>query len=259
MKSIFSIFAAKACFSLCGLSGLLSAAEVNYSLWPKRPEQLVHARELVKQNRLPEATALLQEYLRDTRIAGKEARYIVSQINIREYLSRDNPAIVPYTVRGGDSYFKIAQKTKTSIDMLLYLNGTIDLNKLQAGQKLLLRPMQLTMEINLTMKEVLVWDGDKLVSSYPLLTVRDGGTGNVETSVLSKSASLDGASVSHQSQTYAAANKVLNLKAGTLTVGNTRDNRPDEKGYFLSVEDCNELGLLMAPGNTVSIIRSSER
>ncbi len=259
MKSIFSIFGAKACFSLCGLGGLLSAAEVNYSLWPKRPEQLVHARELVKQNRLQEATALLQEYLHDKRIAGKEARYIVSQINIREYLSRDNPAVVPYTVRGGDSYFKIAQKTKTSIDMLLYLNGTIDLNKLQAGQKLLLRPMQLTMEINLPMKEILVWDGGKLVSSYPLLAVRDGGTGNVETSVLSKSASLDGASVSHQSQTYAAANKTLNLKAGTLIVGNTRDSRPDEKGYFLSVEDCNELGLLMAPGNTVSIIRSTER
>lgn len=259
MKSIFSIFAAKACFSLCGLSGLLSAAEVNYSLWPKRPEQLVRARDLVKQNLLPEATALLQEYLHDTRISGKEARYIVSQINIREYLSRDNPAIVPYTVRSGDSYFKIAQKTKTSIDMLLYLNGTMDLNKLQVGQKLLLRPMQLAMEINLPMKEVLVWDGDKLVSSYPLLAVRDGGAGNVETSVLSKSASLDGAPVRPQSQTYAAAGKVLNLKAGTLMVGNTRDCRPDEKGYFLSVEDCNELGLLMAPGNTVSIIRSQDR
>ena len=259
MKSIFSIFAAKAFFSLLCLSGVLSAAEANYSLWPKRPEQLVHARELVKQNRLKEATDLLQEYLRDTRVSGKEARHIVSQINIREYLSRDNPAIVPYTVRNGDSYFKIAQRMKTSIDMLLYLNGTMDLNKLQAGQKLLLRPMLLTMEVNVPMKEVLVWDGGKLVSSYPLLAVRDGGEGNVETSVLSKSASLDGAPVRPQTQTYAAANKVLNLKAGNLIVGNTRDSRADEKGYFLSVEDCNELGLLMAPGNAVTIVRTAGR
>ena len=62
MKSIYSIFVAGVFYSL--LASFAAAAD-NFSLWPRRPEELEQARRLMQEQKGGEAVLLLQPFLTD--------------------------------------------------------------------------------------------------------------------------------------------------------------------------------------------------
>ena len=63
----------------------------NYSLWPRRPDELEQARQLMSEQKGGEAVLLLQPYVADEGIAGREARQICGRVNVPRYLSRMHP------------------------------------------------------------------------------------------------------------------------------------------------------------------------
>ena len=104
MKSIYSIFAVVAC---CSFSAQVGAAD-NFSLWPRRPDELEQARRLMQEQKRGEAVLLLQPFVADEGIAGREARQICGRVNVPRYLSRMHPGARVYTVRSGDNMARIA-------------------------------------------------------------------------------------------------------------------------------------------------------
>ena len=87
MRLIFSIFGVVA---FCSLFGQVSAAD-NFSLWPRRPDELEQARRLMQEQKGGEAVLLLQPFVSDDGIAGREARQICGRVNVPRYLSRLHP------------------------------------------------------------------------------------------------------------------------------------------------------------------------
>lgn len=253
MKSISLIFAAAACFSSC-----LQAESANYSLWPRRPEAVTRALELQKQGAdEQEILNLVTPHLRGYGIGGKEARKIAGRINAARYLSARRPNMTLYTVRGGDNFFKIADRMKCPVDVLMYLNDTMDPSALKIGQKLRVPALNLTMEIHSDTKEVLVWDGEVLVAAYPIVKESLPQNLPAKTKVLAREAFIDGHPVVRNSVDFPSADKELVLAGGRLRLTPRPLPAEGRDGWQLAAADATELALLVVPGNEVLLISAS--
>ena len=155
MRLIYLIFAAGV---FCSLIPTAYSAE-NYSLWPRRPEELEQARRLMQEQKGGEAALLLRPFLADSGIAGREARQICGRVNVPRYLSRMHPGARVYTVRKGDNLARIAATQKCPQDLIMLLNGIVEPSALRVGQKLVVVPMRLRVEIHPVQRELSVWDG----------------------------------------------------------------------------------------------------
>lgn len=255
MKSIFLIFAAAVFSSSC----LLAAEPLNYSLWPRRPENVSRALELQKRGGdEQELLRLVTPHLRDEGIGGREARALAGRINAARYLSSRRPNLSSYTVRGGDSFFRIAERLKCPVDVLMYMNGTMEPSSLKAGQKLIVPQLNLTLEIHSDTREMLVWDGETLVASYRILKESlPPGVPN-KTQVWAREAFIDGRSVVRNSADFASAGKELVLSAGRLRITPRPIPAPDRNGWQISAADATELALLIVPGNDVFVMRDGQ-
>lgn len=244
MKSTFSILSAAVCFNLLVSSAF--AAE-NYSLWPRRPAELEQARRLVREQKGAEAVHLLQPFIHDNGIAGREARQITGSVNVQRYLSRRHPDARVYTVKPGDNVFKIATAEKCPFELIMLLNGIVEPSGLRVGQKLVLVPMNCRAEINLSQREFSVWDGDTLVADYKMLTVPEKISETGMHKVVSRDGYIEGTRIPARSLQMAAATRVLLLDNGMSC-------SVDEKASFrLSAGDINELALLLAPSAEIMI------
>ncbi len=251
MKSTSSIFVAVGLFSLL----MPSYSADNYSLWPRRPDELEQARQLMREQKGGEAVLLLQPYVADEGIAGREARQICGRVNVPRYLSRMHPGAVVYTVRKGDNMARIASTQKCPQDVIMMLNGIVQPSALQVGQKLVVVPMRLRMEIRPLQREVSVWDGEQLVADYPILSMDEipaERRKTTETKVAAREGFLDGLAVPQRSPQFPASERALVLSNGLSLVGgkNTR------AGILLHMEqkDLNELAMMLDCGNEVKVI-----
>ena len=252
MKSTFLIISAAA---FC--SALLPAEEENYSLWPRRPAELKQARILMNERQYDRAEELLAPYLKQSGIAGREARQILGSRNVGRYLSREHPGAEVYTVRGGDTVAKIAKAHKCPQDILLLLNGIVEPSALRVGQKLVVVPMRLRMVINPRQRELCVWDGEKLVADYALTDVKAAaGKGNEQTTLKAREGYVDGARLPASSLGHAAANRVLCLENGLCIAG---EENPRGKTIRMNQRDLNELALLLGVGAEVQILREDPK
>lgn len=253
MKSIFSIFVAAVCFSPCQ-----SAEAHNYSLWPRRPDDVTRAFELLDQGgEEREALKLLEPHLQGYGIGGREARKIAGRINAGKYLSGHMPGMALYTVKSGDNLFKIADRMKCPVDILMYANGMLEPSALKIGQKLKVPALNCRMEIRPDTNEIVVWDGSILVACYPVLQARLPGSLPAEGRVLAREAFLDGQPVIRNSPDYASADKELVLAESRLRIA-SRPLPSGDVGLQLSAADANELSLLIVPGNKVTVVREGE-
>lgn len=251
MTSTFLTISAAVCFSLAAMA---RAAE-NYSLWPRRPVELEQARRLVRENKPIEVVELLAPFVGEQGIAGREARQITGAVNVRRYLSRRHPAVQVLTVKRGETLASIASANHCPVDVIMLLNGIVQPSSLKIGQKLVIVPMTLRIEIHPAQREVSVWDGSSLVADYDLIAVEgDRGTGNEETKVASRDAYLNGMKVSARSPLYAASDRSLSLENGHALVS---DQRGEGVRYRMQRKDLNELALLVAAGARVSIVRDA--
>lgn len=251
MKLTYSIFAGAVFFSLLGVAG----AADNYSLWPRRPEELEQARRLMQEQKWGEAVLLLQPFVTEEGIAGREARQICGRVNVPRYLSRLHPGAVVYTVRAGDNMARIAAKQKCPQDVIMLLNGIVEPSSLRVGQKLIVVPMRLRVEIRPLQRELSVWDGQQLVVAYPLLdsdAIPEARRKPETTTVAAREGYIDGLAVQPRAPRYPASERVLVLANGiVLSAG---QNGHGNQVLHMEQKDLNELALMLGVGNEVRII-----
>lgn len=250
MILIFSILSAAV---YCSLAGLVSAQEEeNYSLWPRRPAELAQARSLVRAQKNAEALEVLQPFVAEKGIAGREARQITSAVNVRRYLTQEHPGLAEYKVRRGDTLKHIADVTKCPGDVIMLLNGMVEPSDLKVGQSVVYIPMSLRMEIHVRQRELMVWDGSVLVAAYNLDSVEGNpGSENVETEIERRDGYLGDSPLPNHATVFAASERVLVLANGWVISA-----RPQNSGKVLRMKstDVNELALLMGVGGRVSFV-----
>lgn len=231
------------------------AAQENYSLWPRRPEALAKAQILAEKGMVKEAEAELAPLLERNDVVGREARETLGRINIRIALNPKTCGAHVYTVQRGDTWIGVARKMGCPLDYLMHLNQLFDLKGLQVGQKLLVGKLDYRIEVNVPLREVSLWKGDSLINVYPILLYQDSGKVNGSSVVESKTAISGTQPVKVASPLFPSADKTLVLGKGELVIGSTPNGKMARAGYYLKREDCNELALLIRPGNEVKIIR----
>lgn len=250
MTSIFSILSAAVCFNLLLCSAL--AAE-NYSLWPRRPAELEQARRLVREQKGAEAVHLLQPFIHDTGIAGREARQITGSVNVQRYLSRRHPDARIYTVKPGDNVYKIAAAEKCPFELIMLLNGIVEPSGLRVGQKLVLVPMNCRLEICTAQRELRVWDGETLVADYALSSV-DAGVSALkdgeDVQITARDGYAEGTKLPARSVLMISSHRVLRLSNGVCVKGEVRMDIP---AVTMNQRELNELSLLLPMGCLVSI------
>ena len=254
MKSTYSIFVAAV---FCSLLGPAVASD-NFSLWPRRPDELEQARRLMQEQKGGEAVLLLQPFVTDEGIAGREARQICGRVNVPRYLSRLHPGAVVYTVRPGDNMARIAAQQKCPQDVIMLLNGIVEPSSLRIGQKIVVVPMRLRVEIRPQQREISVWDEQQLVADYPILNMDEipaAQRKNEVTSVAAREGYIDGLAVLPRSPQYAASERVLVLANGIVIAG--EKNGHGATVLRLEQKDVNELSLMLGLGNEVKIIYAS--
>ena len=252
MRSISLTSSARVFFSLlaaaCCAQGVFADGE-NYSLWPRRPEALAEARRLMDRGSLPQALELLQPLVEQGGVVGREAKDLIGSLRIRQLLDPNGPDVKKYTVRRGDSWIRMVRKLDCSQAMVMHLNGLMDIPVLHAGDVLKYRPLDFHVVVNVPEKEVCLYDGTNFVKGYPILSMKDGGKKNLETSVKDEQAP-----VSIYSKKFPSADKTLVLAAGGYVIDVSR-GAPRSPGFYLSRQDCNELAMLTRAGTKVTILR----
>jgi hypothetical protein len=187
--------------------------------------------------------------------AAPTARRIVGQMNLDEILSSNFEAgKTDYEVKRGDSYFAIAGRSDTSLDMIMHLNGMMELVNLQPGDELQLMPLGFRILIEPQRKSVSLWDGPKFVCEYPILRLNGVFPAKGKTVIASRRATLDGKTVAATDKNYRTTTKSIQLKSPALQIFPYNDTDEDPPlGIFLSEADIEELFLLTRTGNEVEI------
>ena len=250
MTSTFSILSVAVLFSLCAVH---ASDEGDFSLWPRRPEELEQARKLADSQKLEEAAALLQPYVQEKGIAGREARQIAGTINVRRYLSRSHPRATVYRVKRGDTLARIAASQGCPPDVIMLLNGMIEPSNLKSGQQMVLVPMDLRLEIHPSQREVSVWDAEKLVAAYNILSVENiSGKKNEETKVIARDGYINSTPLSKRAMTqFLGSDRGMQLENG-ITLAS--ENREAGRVIRMEKKDLNELTLLVGVGGRVSVV-----
>lgn len=247
MKLTSLILSAAACYS-----GILCAgAQENFSLWPRRPDELEQARKLLARQQWGEAVHLLQPFVHDAGVAGREARNMTGRVNVVRYLTRMHPDAAVYTVRRGDSLPKIAASTKCPVDMLMLYNGLVKPSDLKIDQKIVYVSLQLRIEIYPAMRELAVWDNNSLVASYKITAlegISEKSQNLPATTVKGRESYLHGSRIPGNSAQTATADKVLTLEDGTVISGRRGGAG---KVVRLADKDMNELAQLVRESNKV--------
>ena len=193
--------------------------------------------------------------------AAPEARRIVGEMNVDDLLSATHmKGKEIHIVRSGDSFLGIAAKHQTSLDCIMHLNGLMDLTGLRPGEELVVMPLQLRVLIEPARKTLSLWDGKAFVKEYQVAVDMGGQKGGLMTKISSKSGMVGERRSLPGTKNYREAEKVFQLEKTSLRInsvdhskGADPENLPPGPGFHLSVEDGEELSLLLRPGNEVEI------
>ena len=215
------------------------------------------AHELIALGKIPEGREKLMAIVNvfPNSTAAPKARRIVGEMNLDEILSSDfSEGKTNYEVKRGDSYFAIAGRTDTSLDILMHLNGMMELKDLQPGDELQLLPLNYRIVIEPQRKSVTLWDGARFVCEY-IIVQMDGVTLNSgKTVISSRRATIDGANISPTAKNYRATSKSIAIKSPPVQLlPYDADDEAPPIGIFLRAPDIEELFLLTRTGNEVEI------
>jgi hypothetical protein len=217
------------------------------------------AHELLALGKLDEAreklTAIVNVYPSSS--SAPVARRIVGEMNLDEVLSTSHmEGKKNHVVKRGNSFLGIAAEHKTTLDMIMHLNGMMELKNLQPGEELIVMPLEFRLLIEPQRKSISVWDGGHFIREYPIIHL--GVTGKLapgKTRISSKLAQLDGRSVAPQSKDYRAAEKVIQIAKPSLQIRGGAESLDDEapRGIVLLSHDMEEISLLTRVGNEVEV------
>ena len=216
------------------------------------------AHELLALGKLAEAreklTAIVNSY--PTSSSSPVARRIVGEMNLDEILSTARmDGKKSHIVKRGNSFLGIAAEYHTTLDMIMHLNGMMELKNIQPGEEIIVMPLDFRLVIELRRNSISVWDGVKFVREYPIL--RLGVTGKLapgKTKIGSKLAELDGRQIPVQSKEYRAAEKIIQISKPALQIrGSDGTEDRTAHGIVLGASDMEEISLLTRVGNEVEI------
>lgn len=194
--------------------------------------------------------------------AAPEARRIVGEMNVDDLLSATHmKGKEIHIVRSGDNYFGIASKHRTNLDCIMHLNGLMDLQGLRPGEELVVMPLDLRVLIEPARKTLSLWDGKNFVKEYRMVSMDMGGQkGGLVTKISTKSGMVGERRWLPGTKNYREAEKVFVLEKTSLRInsvdyskGGETENLSPGPGFHLSVEDAEELSLLLRQGNEVEI------
>ena len=196
--------------------------------------------------------------------AAPEARRIVGEMNLDELLSAgrmENKEI--YKVKRGDSYLGIAGKHQTSLDMIMHLNGLMDLSSLQPGDELTVMPLNFRVLVEPHKKVLSLWDDGRFVREYSLLSAIGAPCGDMKTKIEGKSGIVGDRRIPPAAAGYRGSTKIMTLEKMALAITSMPkfEGESEEdlaQGLYLAPADAEELALLLRPGNEVEF-RSSTR
>jgi len=185
--------------------------------------------------------------------AAPTARRILSMMNLDEILS---PAFTEgkstYTVKRGDTYFGIATKNQTSLDIIIHLNRMMALKNLQPGDNLAIMPLNYRIVIEPHRKSLSLWENARFIADYPILEIVGVATKQATTTISSRSATIDNKNIQAIDPNYRATSKSISLKTPAVRIlpYNESDETPSS-GIYLKPSDLEELFLLTRTGNEV--------
>lgn len=195
--------------------------------------------------------------------AAPEARRIVGEMNLDDLLSAAHmEGKEIHIVHPGESFLGIAAKHNTTLDCIMHLNGLMDLKGLRPGEELIVMPLELRVLIEPGRKTLSLWDGGRFVKEYPLISMDMGShKGGMRTKISSKAGIAGDKRVSPGMKNYRDSTKIFTLEKSTLQIRSVDPSVTKEEGadlslgpgFHLSVEDAEELSLLLRPGNEVEI------
>lgn len=195
--------------------------------------------------------------------AAPEARRIVGEMNLDELLSVANmEGKEIHIVRSGESFLGIAAKHNTTLDCIMYMNGLMDLKGLHPGEEMIVMPLELRLLVEPGRKALSLWNGGKFVKEYPLVSSGVGSQkGGLKTKIASKSGLVGDRRVTPGMPAYRESTKTFTLEKSPLQIRSVDpagpkaagDDASPGSGFYLSVEDAEELALLLRPGNEVEI------
>lgn len=215
------------------------------------------AHELIAMGKIPEGreklTAIVNVF--PSSPSAPTARRIVGEMNLDEILSSAfSPGKSDYVVKRGDSFFAIADRNGTSLDMIMHLNGMMELKNLQPGDDLRILPLNFRLLIEPRRNAISLWDGARFICEYPVLGMGGAAPKSGKTVIESRRSTIDGRAVQSTSREYRATAKSIHLKNPPLQIlpydGNDGSPSP---GLFISGADIEELFLLTRTGNEVEI------
>lgn len=188
------------------------------------------------------------------------ARRIVGDMNMDEVLSASyREGKVIHVVKRGDSFLGIAAKNKTSLDMIMYLNGMFELGSIQPGDELMVMPLEFRILIEPQRKSISLWDGGRFLREYPIVHMAAGGPlANLKTTIESKGAIAGGKRLQPTAKGYRGASKYIQISKLPVPIladdpTTDADTKGNARGIFLSGPDMEELNLVTRAGNEVEI------
>ena len=216
-----------------------------------------------------EARKALSDFIDQHPVSTKldDARNELGELNSRLFLSAAaTPDKAVYIVRPGDVITRVAQKHKTTPELIMRannLNGII----LRIGQKLLLPSPDFNVVISRKQNKVIVMRGQQFFKQYPILkwpdqlAVKKGAVPlKMAGKIIEKVAWVDGGRVNFTDKDYARATHWINITIRHCTlypippVGTdpAKFTKPPS-GVALSAGATAELGALLARGNPVTL------
>jgi hypothetical protein len=192
--------------------------------------------------------------------AAPQARRIVSMMNLDEVLSSDfRNGKTSYTVKSGDSYFAIAGRNETTLDMIMHLNKMMELKNLKVGDEMTLMPLNYRMVIDPLRHSLSLWEDAKFICDYPIVSIEGPVPPAGTTVIATRRAELDGKVIPPTAKNYQSTSKCIVLKSPSIQIlPHQSGSETSQRGIFLKEADIEELFLLTRAGNPVEI-RSSKK
>lgn len=224
-----------------------------------RAEFAVAAR-LRQEGKLNEAREALVNFLQKYPGSShsEEAREMLGDINMQVLMSDvPSPEKQQYVVKSGDVINRVAQKMKTTPELIMKLNG-LDSTMLRIGERLWIAHPEFSLFIQRNGKSVVLLNHGQFFKRYRITTVKLGGKqpSRINTKVAEVMAWRGGKRVGLGTREYKGSTRWIRIAAGGYTLfadPPTNDAPAPPNGLGLSPGDLDELSSLVDTKTAVTI------
>jgi LysM repeat protein len=201
--------------------------------------------------------SLIQSFPDSSKIDG--ARILLGEMNIQAFFSSEpDPEKTEYIVMRGDSIAKIANKTKSSPELLFKANG-LDSLTIQIGQKFVIPKGHFSLLINLKRQDLTILNNGSFFRWYKPLEFKlppKAVAGQFK--VHEKIAWTGGTRVAFGSKNYLGSSRWIVLtQSGVTLFSETNPQNPNiqkpNSGIMLAAPDMEEIFALIAKDTPVTI------